>query len=108
MIILPSGQETWGLVINEAFASGLPALVCKDAGCSEDLIKENITGNVFANGDVEYLSELILKYSYNKELLKQMKINSIKHIDRYSIEVTNDNIVNAIITTNKQNVNYKI
>jgi glycosyltransferase involved in cell wall biosynthesis len=37
--ILPSLWEEWGLVVNEAMASGLPVIVSETAGCAEDLLK---------------------------------------------------------------------
>ena len=36
--ILPSLFEEWGLVVNEAMASGLPVVVSETAGCAEDLL----------------------------------------------------------------------
>lgn len=37
-LILPSdASETWGLVVNEAMASGLPAIVSDACGCAQDL-----------------------------------------------------------------------
>jgi glycosyltransferase involved in cell wall biosynthesis len=37
--VLPSMWEEWGLVVNEAMASGLPVIVSETAGCAEDLLK---------------------------------------------------------------------
>ena len=38
-LVLPSDyNETWGLVVNEAMASGLPCAVSDAAGCGEDLV----------------------------------------------------------------------
>jgi glycosyltransferase involved in cell wall biosynthesis len=37
--ILPSLWEEWGLVVNEAMASGLPVVVSEAAGCAEDLLR---------------------------------------------------------------------
>jgi len=38
-LVLPSDHgETWGLVVNEAMASGLPAIVSDAVGCGEDLV----------------------------------------------------------------------
>jgi len=38
-LILPSYSETWGLVVNEAYACGIPAIVSNRVGCAEDLVK---------------------------------------------------------------------
>jgi 1,2-diacylglycerol 3-alpha-glucosyltransferase len=37
--VLPSLWEEWGLVVNEAMASGLPVIVSETVGCAEDLLK---------------------------------------------------------------------
>jgi glycosyltransferase involved in cell wall biosynthesis len=37
--VLPSLYEEWGLVVNEAMASGLPVAVSETAGCAEDLLE---------------------------------------------------------------------
>jgi glycosyltransferase involved in cell wall biosynthesis len=39
-LVLPSDcKETWGLVVNEAMASGLSCIVSSACGCAEDLVK---------------------------------------------------------------------
>ena len=38
--VLPSVSEPWGLVVNEAAASGLPLLVSNRAGCVDTLVSE--------------------------------------------------------------------
>jgi glycosyltransferase involved in cell wall biosynthesis len=56
VLVLPSdGGETWGLVVNEAMACGLPAIVSDAAGCAPDLIEDGRTGFTFPMGDVEAL-----------------------------------------------------
>ena len=45
--VLPSITEQWGLVINEALASGLPVLCSKRAGCAPNLIENNQVGYTF-------------------------------------------------------------
>ena len=57
LLVLPSdGLETWGLVVNEAMACGVPAVVSDAVGCGPDLIEEGRTGAVFPLGDVGALS----------------------------------------------------
>jgi len=56
-LVLPSdGGETWGLVVNEAMACGLPAIVSDAAGCAPDLIDEGETGFTFPVGDTTQLA----------------------------------------------------
>lgn len=58
-LVLPSnGEETWGLVVNEAFACGLPAIVSDEAGCTPELIVEGETGWLMHRPDVGHLAEL--------------------------------------------------
>jgi glycosyltransferase involved in cell wall biosynthesis len=52
--VLPSDQrETWGLVVNEALASGLPCLVSDACGCGEDLVGPLNPRFRFPLGDVD-------------------------------------------------------
>src|SRR5205807_920130 len=53
-LVLPSdGGETWGLVVNEAMACGLPCIVTDKVGCGPDMIVPNRTGSVYRMGDVD-------------------------------------------------------
>jgi glycosyltransferase involved in cell wall biosynthesis len=53
--VLPSLSEPWGLVVNEAAASGLPLLVSARAGCAATLVPEpqGTTGARFDPFDLE-------------------------------------------------------
>jgi glycosyltransferase involved in cell wall biosynthesis len=59
VLVLPSCSETWGLVVNEAFACGLPAIVSDRVGCAPDMIVNGLTGTVIPFGDVARLAEAI-------------------------------------------------
>ncbi len=56
--VLPSLIEPWGLVVNEAAASGLPLLVSGRAGCAATLVPESgtTTGARFDPLDVEEIA----------------------------------------------------
>jgi glycosyltransferase involved in cell wall biosynthesis len=44
------GPETWGLVVNEALAIGLPCVVSDAVGCAPDLIQDGETGYLYPLG----------------------------------------------------------
>lgn len=60
-LVLPSSQETWGLVVNEALAAGVPVLVSDACGCASDLISEDRTGWVFPSENAESLANLMFE-----------------------------------------------
>jgi glycosyltransferase involved in cell wall biosynthesis len=60
LLVLPSDhQETWGLVVNEAIACGVPAVASAAVGCGPDLIEPCRTGAVFPPGNITALAEAI-------------------------------------------------
>jgi glycosyltransferase involved in cell wall biosynthesis len=70
LLVLPSdGQETWGLVVNEAMACGIPAIVSDAVGCGPDLIEPGLTGATFPLGDVAALAsaiETVLSFDHER------------------------------------------
>ena len=51
LMVLPSQHsETWGLVVNEALAHGLPCVVSDAVGCGDDLVIPGQTGERFETG----------------------------------------------------------
>lgn len=59
-LVLPSeATETWGLVVNEAMASGLPAIVSEACGCADDLVKPERPDLCFPLDDIEAMSKAI-------------------------------------------------
>lgn len=52
LLVLPSAHETWGLVCNEALASGTPIVVSDAVGCAPDLAADGSAGRVFEVGNI--------------------------------------------------------
>ena len=55
-VIVPSARESWGLIVNEALASGVPCVVTTGVGCVPDLVVEGETGHAAAPGDVDAMA----------------------------------------------------
>lgn len=65
MLILPTFDDAWGLVVNEAMVAGLPVIVSNKAGCYKDLVKNGANGYTFNPNDPYELSKCISKVYKN-------------------------------------------
>jgi glycosyltransferase involved in cell wall biosynthesis len=85
-LVLPSDEgETWGLVVNEALACGLPAIVSDRCGCAEDLALPLGEEYVYQCGDI---MELASRLSQQISLViieradKITRLATLFHLDR--------------------------
>jgi glycosyltransferase involved in cell wall biosynthesis len=69
---LPSLEEVWGLVLNEAMACGLPVITTKAVGAVPDLIKDGEDGFVVNAGDSHQLHQAIKNMLQNRDRMKRM------------------------------------
>lgn len=94
VLVLPSDhRETWGLVVNEAMAGGLPALVSDACGCAPDLIIEGRTGHVFPLGDVATLAARLATLASDRAHLASMAAAAVRHVSSYSVSAAAEGVV---------------
>lgn len=91
--ILPSSHaEQWGLVINEAMATGLPVLVSNICGCVPDLVIEGKTGFSFDPVNESAMTALLIKISGGAIDLKEMGGNGQVKIQQFSPKIFAENL----------------
>lgn len=62
-LIMPSITDQWGLVVNEAMASGLPVLVSTGSGAAQDLVAQGANGYTFNPYRAEELAQQMVALS---------------------------------------------
>jgi glycosyltransferase involved in cell wall biosynthesis len=96
-LVLPSdGGETWGLVVNEAMACGLPCFVSDRVGCGPDMIVPGETGAVFPLGDSEALARLLTQFAADQELMKRMGEDSRRQANKYTLSIATARLLHAL------------
>jgi len=96
ILVLPSGGETWGLVVNEAMNFGLPIIVSNLVGCSEDLVKHGKNGFIFEVGNTEQLSNYLNILVEDEKLRKSFGEQSITIIKKYSYSEIENQLIKAL------------
>ena len=76
--VLASTTEQWGLVVNEAMASGLPVLVSERCGCAPDLVEDGVNGFTFDPYDVEGLAGLMQRVAAMTDEQRQAMAGPVK------------------------------
>jgi len=99
-VLTSCAQETWGLVVNEAMACGLPAVVSDAAGCSEDLIVSGKTGEIYPMGNVPRLATAIAKAAGMRKT-PESQAELEKTVSLYSLETSLEGIREAVSSVMK-------
>ncbi len=96
VFVLPSLEETWGLVINEAMASALPVIATRRVGSAGDLIKDGKNGYVIPEKNYKELESKLFKILSNDLVRKNMSKESSKIIKNFTPVQASDSFREAI------------
>lgn len=86
IFILPTREDIWGLVINEAMSYGIPIITTNKCASGLELIESGVNGYIMENEDEFELAEKIKYLLGNNEIRKNMQKNNLDKISKYTIE----------------------
>jgi glycosyltransferase involved in cell wall biosynthesis len=83
LLVLPSAYEPWGLVVNEALASGLPVVASDRVGAAYDLVPESLR---FPVGDVGGMARTVERWRAERPSGGDPRVESRRGVAGFSFE----------------------
>lgn len=97
VFVLPSLNEPWGIVVNEAMWCSKPVLVSKHCGCSKDLVEQGKNGLTFDPLSLEDLVEKMNYFIENVDKFESLGQKSRDIISPYTDLNAANQIINEVV-----------
>lgn len=92
VFVFPSALETFGLVVTEAMAAGLPVVASRVGGVM-DVVREGENGYSFDVGDVDTMVEGVQKIVHSRENIARMGQNARALAETQTWDVMMDEVI---------------
>lgn len=96
LVMVPSLAEPWGVVVQEALASGTPVLASTEVGCAPEFIDPGVTGAVLSP-DRGAFEAAIRSWIENAELSRDQCIASAERVNYRSVASELEAIVDEVL-----------
>jgi glycosyltransferase involved in cell wall biosynthesis len=85
LLVLPSVSDTFGLVILEAMALGLPVIASKNTG-GPDILRDGVDGFIVPVMAPEAIADCLMRFARDPKLLQEMSRNSFDRCRLFGME----------------------
>ncbi|MAU09501.1 MAG: glycosyl transferase [Anaerolineaceae bacterium] len=92
VFVFPSALETFGLVVVEAMAAGLPVVATRVGGIP-DVVDEGVTGYTFNIGDTESLIDRVQRVISSPQTLQRMGLSARTYAETQSWPTMMDEVI---------------
>ena len=92
LLLFTTKNDAWGIVANEALASGTPVITSPYAGVANDLVLSGVNGHILEL-DASLWAEKIVELLTDDELLERMRLEAIESVKPFNFQ----NAANGIL-----------
>ena len=92
-VAVPSQNESWGLIVNEALAAGTPCVVSDRVGCVPDLIHDEVSGAAYSAGDIDGLARALSRVREDLQAGTITRDSCRRIADRHSFARATDGLL---------------
>jgi len=96
LLVLPSGYDAFGVVVNEAMLCGCGVVASDHVGAAGDLITHGKTGFVYRCGDIEALAAILAEAGSDPVRLQQMGRAAKRRLESWSPRENVEGTVQAV------------
>ena len=100
LLLFPTIKDCWGVVVNEAMASGTPVISSPYTGVVNDLLINELNGFVIDLDKSKWVGKIIYVLN-NPQIWEKLSFESKKIVKRYNFENSADGIIKACEYVNK-------
>lgn len=86
VFVMPTREDIWGLVVNEAMAVGLPVITSDHCTSGNELVTNDVNGYVYPLEDTDMLASYIDKLAKDNALIGEFAEKSLEIIKEYTLE----------------------
>jgi len=86
VFVFPTRYDGWGVVLNEACASGLPIIATEAAGAAAELVREGENGFVVKRDDEDAIAGKMLFFADRPDVMAGMRQASLAIAEEYSVK----------------------
>ena len=94
IFLFPTSWDPWGVVANEAFMAGVPAIISRHAGAAGELVRDGVNGYVLPLDAGSWTAAALLLLT-EPALRARMSANARQAVKAYSFEAAAQGIVDA-------------
>lgn len=98
VFVLPSQEDPWGAVINEAMCFGLPVVTTEAVGATGDIVRSGVNGFIYSPGAIDQLAQALGTLIARPELRRQFGERSRVIIQGWGFEQCSAGLVRALST----------